>query len=118
MKLIKCQGGDYKIVRDAKLFVPYKSVNFIADKDGFVGSINALLLGELIRRLCAETHDSNIGVVLRVKIGDYVKKGDIIISFYYKNQEDFEKYKNAIAGCVRVTQEKIEPIKIVKKVIN
>ena len=76
------------------------------------------MLGELIRRLCVDSHDSNIGAVLRVKIGDYVNKGDIIVSFYYKDKKDFEKYRNAIAGCVRITSQKIKPIKVVKKVIR
>ena len=118
MQIIKIQGGDEKTVKEAKMFKPYKSVNFMADKDGYVGSINSLMLGELIRRLCAETHDSNIGIVQRSKIGDYVKKGDIVVSFYYKDDADLEKYKNAISGCIRVTREKIAPVKVVKKVIR
>lgn len=118
IELIKAQGGDYKVVEQAKLFNPYKSVNFVADRDGYVGKINSLLLGELIRRLCVESHDSNIGAVLRVKIGDKIKKGDIIVSFYYKEQEDFEKYKEAIAGCVRVTEEVVKPEEVIKKVIR
>lgn len=118
LRIIKAQGGDFQIVKEAKLFNPYKSVNFVSDREGYVGSINSLLLGELIRRLCADSHDSNIGAILRVKIGDYVKVGDIIVSFYYKDEKDFEKYKNAIAGCVRLTQEEMKPVKIVKKVIR
>ena len=118
IEIVKAQGGNYKVVEQAKLFNPYKSVNFVSDKDGYVGKINSLLLGELIRRLCAESHDSNIGAVLRVKIGDYVKRGDIIVSFYYKDQEDFEKYREAIAGCVRVTAEVVKPVEVIKKVIR
>ena len=118
LDIVKAQGGDVKMVEDGKIFSPYKSTNFLADADGYVGSINSLLLGELVRRLCKDTHDNNIGVVLRVKIGDYVKRGDIILSFYYKNDEDLEKYKNAIAGCIGVTQNKIKKIRVIKKVIR
>lgn len=117
MDIIKAQGGKVKLVKDAKMFVPYKSVNFVSDRDGYVGNINSLMLGELIRRLCADSHDNNIGVALRVKIGDYIKKGDIIVSFYYKDDTDFEKYKKAITGCVRVTNTRIKPVKVIKKVI-
>ena len=118
LQIVKAQGGDVKLVKEAKMFVPYKSKNFIADKAGYVGSINSLMLGELIRRLCAETHDSNIGIVLRAKIGEFVKPGDVIVSFYYKDEEDFERYKSAIAGCVRVTDEEIKPVYPITKVIN
>lgn len=118
LEIIKCQGGNAKVVEEAKLLTPHKSVNFVADRDGYVGAINSLMLGELIRRLCEDSHDNNIGAVLRVKIGDIVKKGDIIVSFYYKDEEDFERYKNAIAGCVRVTNEVFKPIKVIKKVMR
>ena len=92
LQIVRAQGGDSRVVEQAKLFNPYNSINFVADRDGYVGKINSLLLGELIRRLCVDSHDCNIGAVLRVKIGDKVKKGDIIVSFYYKDQADFEKY--------------------------
>lgn len=118
LQIVKAQGGDEKAVKEAKLFIPYKSVNFVADRSGYVGSINSLLMGEIVRRLCADSHDDNIGVVLRVKIGDYVKKGDIIVSFYYKNDKDLAMYKNAISGCVRVTESKICPVNVVRKVIR
>ena len=118
MELVHMQGGDEKVLQEAKLFQPYKSINFISDRDGYVGTINSLLLGELIRRLCAESHDNNIGVVLRVKIGDYIKKGDIIMSYYYKNDEDLNRYKKAILGCIGVTDKKIKPVYPIKKVIR
>lgn len=118
MEIVKAQGGDAKVLNDAKLFRPYKSVNFVAERDGYVGNINSYLLGELIRRLCVDSHDSNIGVMMRVKVGDYVHAGDIIVSFYYKDEKDFEKYKQAIIGCVRVTSQKFKPVKIVKRIIK
>ncbi len=118
LQIVKMQDGDVKLVKEAKIFMPHKSVNFLADRDGYVGSINCLMLGELIRRLCAETHDNNIGIVQRTKIGDFVKRGDVLVSFYYKNDEDLEKYKNAISGCIRVTNEKIEPVQVIKRVIS
>ena len=118
MEIVKAQGGDVKLVEDGKIFNPYKSTNFVADRDGYVGSINTLLLGELIRRLCSETHDNNICVAVRVKIGDFVRAGDVIISFYYKDEKDLIDYKNAIAGCIGITENKIKKIRVVKKVIR
>ncbi len=112
------QGGDERAITDGSIFKPYNSINFLATKAGYVGNINVLLLGELIRRLCADSHDSNIGALIRVKIGDYVEKNDIIITFYYKDRADFEKYKDAIAGCVRLTDLKIKGPKVIKKVIR
>ena len=118
LDIVRYQGGDYKVVEQGKLFIPYKSINFLSEKSGYVGYINSLILGELTRRLCASSHDSNIGVAMRVKIGDYVKAGDVVVTFYYKNDEDLELYKNAIMGCVRLTDQKVDKIKVIKKVLR
>ncbi|MBR6779233.1 MAG: hypothetical protein IKM43_03725 [Clostridia bacterium] len=118
LDIVRAQGGDVKKIEDSKIFIPHKSINFMADRSGYVGNINSLLLGELVRRLCIDSHDNHIGVALRVKIGDYVNEGDVILSFYYKNDEDLTKYKNAIAGSIGITQNKIKPIKVLKKVIK
>ena len=118
MQIIKMQGGNANLVKSAKMFIPYKSVNFLANRDGYVGSINSLMLGEMVRRMCAENHDNNIGIVQRTKIGDQVKCGDVVVTLYYKEDADLERYKSAISGCIRVTSEKIAPVDVIKKVIN
>ena len=56
--------------------------------------------------------------MINIKVGDYVKKGDAIVTFYYKDDEDLEKYKQDIMGCVRITDTHIKPIDIVEKVIG
>lgn len=118
MGLVKNQGGNVKLVEEGKIFRPYKSVNFKADKNGYVGSINSLVLGEIVRRLCQDTHDNNIGIVLRAKIGDYVHAGDVLVTFYYKNKQDLKQYEQAIAGCIRLTSHKVKKIRVVKKVMH
>ena len=118
VEIVKAQGGDARVIENAKLFKPYNSINFVCDREGYVGNINSLLLGELVRRMCQETHDSNLGVAIRVKIGDYIKKGDVIVTYYYKTDEELEKYKNAISKCIGVTDYMVKPVDVVRKVIR
>ena len=118
IEMVKVQGGDYKAVADGRIFNPYKSVNFLAEKDGYVGEIYSAILGDIVRKICINSHDNHIGLSLKVKTGDYIKKGDAIITFYYKNNSDLEKYKQEIMGCVRVTDTPIKPVKIIEKVIR
>lgn len=118
ISLVQYQGGDVKAVKEGKVFTPYKQVQFYAVKDGYVGNINSLMLGELVRRLCKETHDNNIGVNLKVKIGDLVHTGDEILTFYYKDAKDLRQYAPAIEKCVSFTDVKIKPVKVIKKVIR
>lgn len=118
LKLVKAQNGSVKAVKDNKIFKPYKSINFVSDKEGYVGNINSLLLGELVRRMCQETHDNNLGVAINVKIGDYIKKGDVIVTFYYKTQDELTKYSNAISNCIGVTDYMVKPVDVIRKVIR
>lgn len=118
LEIVELHGGDVECLKNATLFKPYKSKNFISESEGYVGAINYLLLGDLVKELCLFSHDPNIGVVVHVKVGDYVKVGEPIISFYYKYDDDFEKYKKSILNCVKLTKQKIKPVKIIQKVIR
>lgn len=115
LDIVKSQKGDVKAVKERTIFNPKQSIVFKAERAGYVGNINALLMGELIRRLCVETHNNNIGLVVNVKIGDYVNAGDTILTLYCENKKDVEQYINAIKGCVRFTQVKINKINPIKR---
>ena len=55
-------------------------------------------------------------MVLNVKIGDYINKGDKILTLYCENKKDVENYIDAIKGCVRLTDLKIKPVNPIKRI--
>lgn len=118
LHIVKSQGGSVASIIMNRVFKPYHQVDFTATKNGYVGNINAILLGDLVRKLCATSHDNNIGFRLNVKIGDIVHKGDKLLTFYYKDREDVIKYGEAIKGAVNLTEVKINPVKVIRKVIR
>lgn len=115
--LVKCQGGSVDAVEKDRIFKPYKQIDYVTIKDGYVGNVNSILLGELVRKLCSKSHDNNIGFKLNVKIGDFVHAGDKLLTFYYKDKKSVEKYSDAICGAINLTDIKIKPIKPIKKVV-
>lgn len=118
LEIVKAQGGDVKAVEESKIFKPYRSINFVSDKNGYVGYINSLLLGEMVRTMCQDSHDNNIGIVLKVKIGDYVKKGDIVVTLFYKDEASAENYKRYIMNCIKMTQEEVSPVSVIEKIFR
>ena len=66
-----------------------------ADKDGYIGKIDAIDIGNLAMSLGAgridksDKIDYNAGVILKKKVGDYVKKGDVILELYTKKGKNF-----------------------------
>ena len=117
-EIIRMQDGDENSLAPESIFKPYRLANFVIEKDGYVAKINALVLGELVRRLCEVSHDNNIGVVLRAKIGDYLKKGETVLTFYYKNEEDLKTYRKAVIGCIVVSTEEVKAESVIKKIIK
>ena len=75
-------------------------------------------MGEIVKNICISSHDNNIGVRVKVKIGDYVKVGDSIVTFYFKDKADVEKYKEDIIDCVSLTDTKINPVKVLERIIT
>ncbi len=115
LNIVKMQHGDVEVVKNREFFTPKLQITFKADRPGYVGNINALLMGELIRRLCSNNHNDDIGLVLNVKIGDYINKGDTILTLYYENEDQVKQYLNAVRGCVRLTNVKVKKVNPIKR---
>ncbi len=118
LSLVKNQGGSVEAVTKQQVFRPYHAVDFLCTKSGYVGNINSVMLGEMVRNLCKESHDNHIGVRLRVKIGDLVRVGDKVLTFYYKSKQDLKAYQHALCYCVNLTDVKIRKVNPIKKVIR
>ncbi len=118
LQILSFQGVDEKIVRQNRIFTPKKYVDFNAIKEGYVYDINPVALGEIVRRICKDNHDDNIGISINVKVGDYVKVGDNLVTFYYKEDKDLATYKQAILDCIHLTDLKVKKVKIVKRIIR
>ena len=83
MEFVKYQGGDID-----KLKLSKKSYEFRSPKEGYLNNINALELGKLSMQLGSgrenldDSIDYGAGVVINKNIGDYVKRGDILMTLY------------------------------------
>ena len=82
-KMIEYQGGDLTFLKRAEY-----EFSYFSDCDGYVHEIDAQEVGELVcsiggGRLRKEDKiDYTVGAILSVKVGDEVKKGDKLITFY------------------------------------
>ena len=100
------QNGDEKAVEDYSL-LPQASIiyEFCSEQEGYISEIqceqigvSAMVLGG--GRVTKESEiDLSVGIVLKKKIGDYVKNGDVLAVFYAndesKLQDSIHKFENA-----------------------
>ena len=85
-ELVKYQKGNIEKIELSKRIFSIKT-----DKEGFITSIDALKLGELVkamgggRKTKEDKIDFTVGVKLTVNIGDYVNKNDELMRIYLGN---------------------------------
>lgn len=111
---LSAQGGDASVVDDpAKLPQAKYTFELEAEADGYVASIQADRIGTAAMLLGAgratkeSTIDLAVGLILRKKIGDSVKKGDSLVTIY-SNREDVAEVKEMITKAYGIVQEAVE----------
>ncbi|EKN69672.1 Pyrimidine-nucleoside phosphorylase [Neobacillus bataviensis LMG 21833] len=111
---LSSQGGDASIVDDPSKMPQAKYiVELEAKEDGYVAEIVADEVGTAAMLLGAgratkeSVIDLAVGLVLRKKIGDQVKKGESIVTIY-SNFENVEEVKEKLYRNIRISTTKIE----------
>ncbi len=116
-EMVRAQGGDDSYIRNPEKFGRTESeVSVYAPEDGYIQSINAEEIGMtgLILGGGRETKDDVIDplVGLRVdkKVGDYVRKGDLLGVLYVNRKETEEAAVKRMLGAYRFSPKKADSI--------
>ena len=125
LELIKNQGGDTSYIENIEKFDKAKYVFPIhATSDGYISKIDAKEVGKLACSLGAgrirkeDKIDYSVGIILNKKVSDKVAKDDIL---GYICANDEEKAKNAVyemLDIIKISEEKIEKLNTIIKVIE
>jgi pyrimidine-nucleoside phosphorylase len=110
---IKSQGGDASVVEDTKK-LPQAAfcIELEAKEDGFISEIvadqvgNAAMLLGAGRATKESIIDLSVGLVLRKKIGDYVQKGESLVTIY-SSSPTVEDVKKKLEESIKITTEKV-----------
>ena len=123
-EMVKAQGGDSTYIDDLDKFPKAKIVKpLISKHDGYIKAIDALKIGEGAMLLGAgrakkeDSIDYASGITLTKKVGDVVKKGDIL-AYLYTNFEKFAEAEQLIHGAYAFSDEVVEPSKLIYEVIE
>ena len=119
------QGGDPRVVDDYSLFGKANHIVEIkSDKTGFIDKIEAEAVGVSAMVLGAgrETKEDELdlraGIILKKKVGDFVKEGDTLAIMHFNREEKFEDAKRRLENAYIITEEKAEPKKLIYGVVT
>lgn len=121
LEFISRQGG---VLPSMEEFITVKEIVSVFSKTtGYIKDINALEIGLSAMRLGAgrETKediiDGDVGIILKKKVGDFVKKGEALAELY-NNLDNIEGIKESVVDAFLVVPEKIEKRAIIFEIIT
>jgi pyrimidine-nucleoside phosphorylase len=121
---LKAQGGDASVVDDpSKLPQAKYQWELEAPEDGYVAEIVADEVGTAAMLLGAgratkeSTIDLSVGLILRKKVGDPVKKGESLVTIY-SNTENIEEAKQKLAESIRISQSPVAKPTLIYETIS
>ena len=110
--MIEAQGGDPRVVHDTSLLPKAKElVEVRADREGFLGAVRTADIGNAARLLGAgrvkktDVPDPAVGLVMEKRIGDPVKRGDVLCTLHVSDCSDRIGAYNLVKKAMQITEE-------------
>ena len=114
-EMVKAQGGDVSVIEDNSKFESSKvAKGLAAAQEGYIYSMDtekcgiaSMILGAG-REKKEDTIDYSAGVIIHKKIGDYVKRGDLIASLYSSSEEKCISSSRLLGEAIKISS--AEPV--------
>jgi len=123
--MVKAQGGDERAVSDTSLLPSAPSTfELPSPREGYIRTIQAERVGRACIALGGgrETKDSSIdlsvGVVLHKKVGDYVNRGESLLTLHAKDEKSAEEAKLILSGSYDIGETPPEKRKFIKGIVS
>jgi len=118
-QIIKLQNGDAKVVDDYRLLPQAKyRIEVKSHKSGYIQKIDTLQIGLLSvtlgcgRQTVDDKIDYGAGFILKKKIGDNVKKGDVLIEIVGQD-EKVKAVSKKIIDAYKIGKQKVKPPRLI-----
>ena len=124
-ELVKAQHGDERAVYDTSLLPKASIVHEVkADRDGYVKRIvcdqvglSAMVLGGGREKKDSEI-DLAVGIILAKKVGDKVKAGETIATFYANDEAKLKDALERFCGAYTITDEECAGNSLIKYIVT
>jgi thymidine phosphorylase len=125
LEIVKIQNGNTFYLKHPEKFPKTKySHNIISDKNCYLKKVDTYKLGICALELGAgrftkeDKIDPASGIIFKHKIGDRIKKGDVIAELFTNKEEEIEKISQSVSSSLEFTNKKVKSPKLIKKIIT
>ena len=123
-KMVEYQGGNVKQIEDPNLLPQAKfKTQMKSQKEGYIDNIHSMNLGILSMKLGGgrEKKEDNInyavGLEMKVKKGDKIKKDDILATVYH-DEKLTDEWIESFYNTFSYSNEKTNPIPVVEEILE
>ena len=124
-EMIKAQGGDPRVCEDTGLLPKARTlIDVKADRDGYVESMTTSNIGNAAKMLGTgrerktDELDLAVGVVMKKRIGDRVKKGDVLCTMHVGAKSDRTGAYNLLKKSIHISDQKVEKQPLIQSVVE
>lgn len=124
-EMIAAQGGDPRVTEDTAL-LPHapKRIELRADKDGWLGSIVTSDVGNAAKLLGAgrerktDELDLSVGLIMRKRVGDRLRRGDVIAELHVGEKSDSVGAYNLLKGAIAISDAPVPKPRLIHAVVE
>lgn len=125
VEIVKYQGGDIKAIVNPEKYPKAKYVEsvysneegYLAGMDNYAIGVAALELGAG-RKTKEDKIDPKAGIIFNIKIGDYIKKGEVIAEIHSSSIAGISSAKEKLINILEFDSNPVKKSKLIKKVIE
>ena len=124
-EMIAAQGGDPRVCEDTGLLPKAKTlIDIKADRAGYISSMVTSDIGNAAKLLGAgrerktDALDLSVGIMMKVRVGDRVKKGDVLCTLHAGEKSDRTGAYNLMKRSITISDEKPEARPLIQAVVE
>ena len=124
-EMIEAQGGDPRVAWDTSLLPRAKTlIDIAAEADGYVAGMTTSDIGNAARLLGAgrlhktDVLDLSVGLVMKARVGDRVRKGDALCTLHVGERSDVDGAAALIRRSITIGPERPEARPLIRAVVE
>lgn len=124
-EVIKLQNGNEKVIDDFNLLpTASKKIEFLSPSEGYISRIDAEKLGVVSMVLgggrvkVTDTIDYGVGVLLNKKVGDYIKKGEVLATLFLNDEGKMDDVVELLNVAFEFSDIKYEKKPLIAKIVR